>query len=52
MSRFCIGLKSFDKLTTLNVVNYLDILISKYGKPRQIISDNGNVNGLRSKTLV
>ena len=38
-----------DSVTTEAVTIILDRLIKKYGKPKQILSDNGSAYGLKSK---
>ena len=47
-SRYNIGILYSPKVNTKIVTSYLDILISKYGLPKEIISDNGSPYGLRS----
>jgi transposase-like protein len=48
-SRYCLGLFALNKVSTLIITHLLDGLIKIHGKPREILSDNGNVFGLRSK---
>jgi transposase InsO family protein len=48
-SRFSLGLFAVNSVTTEVVTKLLDDLIKKYGKPEQILSDNGSAYGLRSK---
>lgn len=48
-SRYCIGLIDLNRVTTAVVTNILDKLIKIHGKPREILTDNGSVFGLRSK---
>lgn len=48
-SRYCIGLIPLNQISTAIITKVLDDLIVKYGKPREILSDNGSVFGLRSK---
>ena len=48
-SRYCVGLIDLNRVTTAVVTNILDELIKIHGKPREILTDNGNVFGLRSK---
>lgn len=48
-SRFNVGIKDLNIVTTLIVTHILDELISIHGKPREILTDNGSVFGLRSK---
>ena len=48
-SRYSIGLFAVNRVTTKVVTKILDDLIKINGKPKQILSDNGSVYGLRSK---
>jgi len=48
-SRYCIGLIDLNRVTTKVVTQILDGLIKLHGKPREVLTDNGNVFGLRSK---
>ena len=48
-SRYSISLEKLNCVTTNNVVNILDNLIIKHGKPKQILTDNGGAYGLNSK---
>jgi putative transposase len=48
-SRFCLGMFALNKISTEIVNKLLDRLIKVHGKPRDILTDNGNVFGLRSK---
>jgi len=48
-SRYCLGLFALNKISTTIITKLLDDLIKKFGKPREILTDNGNVFGLRSK---
>ena len=48
-SRYCVGLVDLNRVTTAVVTFILDKLIKVHGKPREILTDNGNVFGLRSK---
>ncbi|MBM3233951.1 transposase family protein [Candidatus Pacearchaeota archaeon] len=48
-SRYCLGLFSLNNSSTAIITNILDKLIAVNGKPREILTDNGNVFGLRSK---
>lgn len=48
-SRYCIGLIPLNQISTAIITKVLDDLIVKYEKPREILSDNGSVFGLRSK---
>ncbi len=48
-SRYCVGLVDLNKVTTKVVTQILDELGRVHGFPREILTDNGNVFGLRSK---
>ena len=48
-SRYCVGLFDLNRISTLVITHLLDKLILIHGKPKQILTDNGNVFGLRSK---
>lgn len=48
-SRYCIGLFALNQMSTLAITHLLDALIKTHGAPREILTDNGNVFGLRSK---
>lgn len=48
-SRFNVGIKDLNQVTTNVVTHILDKLILVHGKPREILTDNGSVFGLRSK---
>ena len=48
-SRKCLGLFELNKISTEIIKKLLDDLIKIYGKPREILTDNGSVFGLRSK---
>jgi len=48
-SRFGVGIKDLNVVTTLIITKILDELILIHGKPREILTDNGSVFGLRSK---
>ncbi len=48
-SRYCLGLFALNEVTTSIITHLLDELIKIHGKPREILSDNGSVFGLRSK---
>jgi len=48
-SRYCIGLIDLNRVTTKVVIKILDELIRVHGKPKEILTDNGSVFGLRSK---
>lgn len=47
-SRYCPGLFALDNLSTKIITHLLDKLIAIHGKPREILTDNGAVFGLRS----
>lgn len=48
-SRFNVGVKDLNSVTTNIITHILDELILIHGKPREILTDNGSVFGLRSK---
>ena len=48
-SRYCIGLIDLNRVTTAVVTQTLDELGKVHGFPREILTDNGSVFGLRSK---
>jgi transposase InsO family protein len=48
-SRYCLGLFELNNISTEIITKLLDNLIKIHGKPREILSDNGSVFGLRSK---
>ena len=48
-SRYCIGLIDLNRVTTNVVTQILDELGRVHGYPREILTDNGSVFGLRSK---
>jgi hypothetical protein len=48
-SRNCLALVELKQVSTAIITKILDELIAKYGKPREILTDNGSVFGLRSK---
>jgi len=48
-SRYCIGLIDLNRVTTAVVTHILDELARVHGYPREILTDNGNIFGLRSK---
>lgn len=48
-SRYSLALIRIKNITTDEVIRILDQLIKTHGKPKQILSDNGNVYGLTSK---
>jgi len=47
--RYCLGLFALNKVSTNIIIHLLDTLFKIHGKPREILTDNGNVFGLRSK---
>lgn len=48
-SRYSIALVPLNQVTTPIVTHILDKLIKSYGKPREILTDNGGAYGLKSK---
>ena len=48
-SRYCLGLFALNSVSTNIIIHLLDTLFKIHGKPREILTDNGNVFGLRSK---
>ena len=48
-SRYCVGLIDLNRVTTQIVTQILDELGRVHGFPREILTDNGSVFGLRSK---
>jgi len=48
-SRYCIGLFALNRVSTNIIIQILDTLFKIHGKPREILTDNGNVFGLKSK---
>lgn len=48
-SRYSIGLIALKRISTKIICKVLDDLMKIHGKPREILTDNGNVFGLRSK---
>lgn len=48
-SRNYLALVKLKQVSTAIITKVLDEIIKKYGKPREILTDNGNVFGLRSK---
>lgn len=48
-SRYHLGIRHIDTVNTNIVTNFLEELIKQFGKPRQIISDNGSPYGSKSK---
>jgi len=48
-TRYSLALIQLNNVTTKVVTHVLDELIKKFGKPKQILSDNGSAYGLKSK---
>lgn len=48
-SRYSIAMVAMKSVTTDAVMKVIDDCIKKYGKPKQILSDNGSAYGLKSK---
>jgi transposase InsO family protein len=48
-SRFCLGIYALNKISTKIITKLLDELIKFHGTPCEVLTDNGNVFGLRSK---
>lgn len=48
-SRYCIALVPLKQISTFIITHVIDDLITKYCKPREILTDNGSVFGLKSK---
>ena len=48
-SRYCLELFELNNISTKILTKLLDDVIKVHGKPREILTDNGNVFGLRSK---
>ena len=42
-SRYCFAIYHWQNITTKKITNSLDELIEKYGKPREILTDNGSI---------
>lgn len=47
--RYCLGLFELNNISTEIITKLLDNIIKIHGKPREILTDNGSVFGLRSK---
>ena len=48
-SRYCMGLFALNSVSTNIIIHLLDTLFKIHGKPREILTDNGNVFGFKSK---
>ena len=48
-SRYCLGLFALSNVSTQIITKFLDDLVRIHGKPREILTDNGSVFGLKSK---
>jgi transposase-like protein len=48
-SRYCLGLFALNRVSTNVIIQILDTLFKIHGKPREILTDNGNFFGLKSK---
>jgi len=48
-SRYCIGLFALNRVSTDIIIQILDTLFKVHGKPREILTDNGSIFGLKSK---
>ena len=48
-SRYCLGVFALNRLSTEIIVQILDELFKTHGKPREILTDNGSIFGLKSK---
>ncbi|MFH1850242.1 MAG: DDE-type integrase/transposase/recombinase [archaeon] len=48
-SRYSLALVKLNNVTTKNVTLILDLLIKKFGKPKQILTDNGSAYGGKNK---
>lgn len=48
-SRYCLGVPDLNIVTTKIITKILEQIIKVHGKPREILTDNGSVFGLRSK---
>jgi len=48
-SRYCLGLFALNRTSTNSIIQILDVLFKIYGKPREILTDNGSVFGSKSK---
>jgi len=48
-SRYCLGIREMNSLTTQEVTSYLEDLFKIHGVPRELLSDNGSEFGNKSK---
>jgi putative transposase len=48
-SRYCLGLFALNRVSTNIIIQILDTLFKTHGKPREILTDNGNIFGFKSK---
>ena len=48
-SRYCLGIRVMNSLTTQEVTSYLEDLFKIHGVPRELLSDNGSEFGSKSK---
>lgn len=48
-SRYCLGVFALNRLSTEIIIQILDELFKIHGKPREILTDNGSIFGLKSK---
>jgi len=48
-SRYCLGLFGLNSVSTDAIIQVLDTLFKIHGKPREILTDNGNIFGFKSK---
>jgi transposase-like protein len=47
-SRYCLGLFALNRISTSIITKLLDDIIKIHGKPREFLTDNGQIFGLRS----
>lgn len=48
-SRYCLGLFALNRASTNAIIQILDALFQIHGRPREVLTDNGSVFGLKSK---
>ncbi len=48
-SRYCVGLFALNRVSTNIIIHLLDTLFKTHGYPREILTDNGNIFGFKSK---